>query len=139
MIAGKNAAEVAREIIQQAKFGGSGGNGLSANGQDHGGGVDSNLADCKRARGKRTLKAAQHGFHTGHEFARAKWFCNVVIGPEFQTEDAIRLAAFGGQKNYRHSSQARSLADGAAELKAILARNHDVEDKQRGALALGVG
>src|ERR1700680_376791 len=36
MIAGKDAAEVAREVVQQTEFGGRGGNDLSADSEDHG-------------------------------------------------------------------------------------------------------
>jgi hypothetical protein len=85
------------------------------------------------------LKTAEHGLDAGHEFARAERFGNVVIGADLQTEDAVGLAAFGGEKNYRHGSEAGSLANRAAEFETIFARDHDVQHKQSGTLALGIG
>src|SRR5271155_3701290 len=102
MVAGKDPAEVAGEVIEQAKLGGGGGDGLSANGEDHGGGVDGDFADLKRAGRERTLKAAEHGFDAGDEFARAERLGDVVVGSDLETEDAVGFAAFGGEENHRH-------------------------------------
>jgi len=44
MIARENAAEMAREVIEQTKLGGGGRDGLPANGQHHGGGIDFDFA-----------------------------------------------------------------------------------------------
>src|SRR5258708_351149 len=130
---------MAGEIIEQSKFGGGGGNSLSADGEDHGGRVDGNLANRERTGRQRALKAAQHGLDAGHKLARAERLGDVVVGSDLKTKHAVRLAALGSQKNHRHGREARSLPDGAAKFKSVLARNHDVEDEQRRALALSVG
>jgi len=139
MIAGKNAAEVAGEVIQQAKFGGGGGNGLPSNREDHGGGVDGNFSDGEGSGGKGALEAAQHGFDPGHEFARAEGFRDIVVGAKFETENTIGLAAFCGQENDGNGGEAGSLANGAAEFESVFAGNHDVENEEGRALAFGVG
>src|SRR5271157_4443997 len=138
MIAGKDATKMAGEIIEQAKLGGSGRDGLSANGENHGGGIDFDVADLERTRRQRTLKAAEHGLHAGDEFARAEGLGDVVVGSEFEAKDAIGFAAFGGKENYGYSSQTLGLTDGAAEFETVLARDHDIEHEQRRPLALGV-
>ena len=112
---------------------------VAAHGEGHGGGIDFDVADFHGAGRQRTLEAAQHGFDAGDEFARAEGLGDVVVGAEFETEDAVGFAAFGGQKNYGNGGEAGSLADGAAEFEAVFAGDHDVEHEERGALAFGVG
>ena len=114
-------------------------NGLSANSEDHGRGIDGDVADLERAGRKRALEAAEHGFDAGYEFARAERLGNVVVGSDLEAEDAVGFAAFGGEENYRHGSEAGSLADSAAEFEAVFAGDHDVEHEQRRTLAFGVG
>ena len=89
--------------------------------------------------GKRALEAAQHGFDAGDEFARAERLGDVVVCAEFEAENAVGFAALCGQENYRDRGEPGRLADGAADFQAVFAGNHDVEDEERGALALGVG
>ncbi len=139
MIAGKDAAEMACEVIEQAKFGGRGGNGLSADRKDHGGGIDFDVADLERAGWKWTLKTAQHGLDAGYEFARAERLGDVIVGSDLEAEDAIGFAALGSQENDWHGGEALSLTDVAAKFEAIFTGNHDVEHKECGTLALGVG
>src|SRR6202044_2027917 len=64
MIAGKHAAQVTGEIIEEAKFGRGGGNGLSANRQYHGGRIDVHIADGERTGRQWALEAAEHCFNT---------------------------------------------------------------------------
>ena len=115
------------------------GTSVAAHGEGHGRGIDLDVADFHGAGRQRALEAAQHGFHAGNEFARAERLGDVVVGAEFESEDAVGFAAFRGQKNYRDRGQACSLADGAAEFEAVFAGDHDVENEERGPLALGVG
>src|SRR5580704_846558 len=127
VIAGKHASLVAREIIEQAELGGGGGYGVAAHGESHGRGIDFDVADLHGTGRKRALEAAQHGFHAGHEFARAERFRDVVVGAEFETENTIGFAALRREKNYGNRGQADRLADVAAEFETVLARDHDVE------------
>src|SRR5712671_672186 len=129
---------MAREIIEQAEFGGGGGNGLSSNRENHCRGVDGNLPNRERTRWKRAFKAAQDGFYAGHEFARAKGFRDVVVGSKFEAENAVGFAVFCSQENYRNWGQAWCLADSAAQLETVFAGDHDVEYKERGTLAFRV-
>src|SRR5208282_1122721 len=99
VIAGKDAANVAGKVVEQAKLGGGGGHGLSADGEDHSGGVDGDVPYFERTGRERTLKAAEHGLDPGHEFARAERLGNVVIGSDLETEDAVGFAALGGEEN----------------------------------------
>src|SRR5580700_11139566 len=98
MIAGEDAAEVTCKIIEQAKLGCGGGDGLSADGEGHGGGIDGDVSDFERAGRERALEAAEHRFDTCYEFARAERLGDVVIGSDFEAEDAVGFAALGGEK-----------------------------------------
>src|SRR5260370_16288795 len=129
---------MAGEIIEQSKFGGGGGNRLSTNGENHGSGIDGDVSDFERTGRQRALKAAQHGLDAGHKLARAERLGDVVVGSDLKAKHAVRLAAFGSQKNHRHGREARSLPDGAAKFKSVLARNHDAKDEQRRAPALAI-
>ena len=88
---------------------------------------------------ERALEAAQHGFDAGHEFARAEGLGDVIVGAEFKAENAVGFAALRGQKDDRDRGKACGLANLAAEFEAVFARNHDVEEEERGTLAFGIG
>ena len=139
MVAAEDASLVAGEIVEQAEFGGRGGNGLAAHGKDHGRRIDFNFPDLHGAGRKRTLEAAQNGFDSGHEFARAEGLGDIVVGAEFEAENAIGLAAFCGQENDRDRGKAGRLANRAADFESVFTGDHDVEDKERRTLAFGVG
>src|SRR5258708_36745843 len=130
---------MAGEIIEQAKLGGGGGNSLPANSENHRGRIDGDVAYLQRTGRQRPLKAAQHGLDAGHKLARAERLSDVVVGSDLEAEHAVRFTAFGSEENHRHGREARSLPDGAAKFKSVLARDHDVEDEQRRALALSIG
>src|SRR5260370_8082797 len=117
---------MAREIVEQTEFGSGGGNGLAAHGESHGGGVDLNFTHLQRTGQKRALETPQHRLDPGHKFARTEGFGDVVIRAEFQTQDAIRFAAPGGEKDDRDRGQAKSLPNGAAEFQPIPAGDHDI-------------
>src|SRR5579872_3722987 len=127
VITREDASLVAGEEVEQAELGGGSGNHAAADGEGHRRGIDFNVADFHGTRWKRAFEAAQDGFYAGDKFTRAERLGDVVVGAEFEAEDAVRLAAFGGEENYRHGGEAGSLTDGAADLEAIFAGNHDVE------------
>src|SRR5271165_799851 len=139
VVAGEYASAVAGEVIEQAELGGRGGNECSADGEGHRGGIDFDFADFDRARRKRALEAAHDGFDAGDQLARAEGLGDVVVGTEFEAEDAVGFATFRGEKNYRHRGEGGSLANGAADLEAVFAGDHDIEQEKRGALPFGVG
>src|ERR1700722_2479689 len=138
MIARKNASRVAREIVEQAEFGGGGGNRGAAHGEDHGRGIDFYFTNLHGTGRERAFEAAKHGFDAGHEFARTEGFSDVVVRSDFEAENAVGFAAFRSKKNHGHRREAGSLAHGAAEFEAVFAGDHDVEDKQSRTLPLGV-
>ena len=88
---------------------------------------------------QRPLEAAQHRLDPRHQFARAERFWDVIVGAQFQSENAVGFPAFRRQKNDRGGGQRRNLPDLAAQLEAVFARNHDVENEQRRPLPLGIG
>src|SRR5271169_5715870 len=139
MIAAENASLVAREIIEQAEFGGGRGNQVSAYGEGHGRRIDFDIADFHRAGRQGTLEAPQHSLDARDEFPRAEGLGDVVVGAEFETEDAVGFAALRGQENYGHGCQAGGLANSAADFESIFAGDHDVEHEESGSLAFGVG
>jgi len=87
---------------------------------------------------ERAFEAAQHGFYSRHEFARAERLGNVIVGAEFESQDAVGFAAFCGEKNDWDHGQRLHLSDLAAELQPVFPRDHDVKNEEGGALALGV-
>jgi hypothetical protein len=137
MVAGKDATKVAGEVIEQAEFRGGGGNGLPANGQDHGGGVDGDISDFERTGWQGALKAAQHGLDAGYKFARTERLDDVVISADLEAEDAVGFAALGGEKNHRHRCEAGSLTHSAAKFKTVFARDHNIKHEKRRTLAFG--
>ena len=139
MVAGEDASGVAGEVVEQAELGRGGGNALSAHSESHGGGIDLDFADLQGTRRQWALKAAQYGLDSGNEFTRAEGLGKVVVGAEFEAEDAVRFAALCCQKDHGNSGQAGSLADGAAEFEPVFAGNHNVENEERGTLSLSVG
>src|SRR5208282_684687 len=129
----------AREVVEQAEFGGGGGNEAAAYSEGHGRRIDFDLADFDRTRRKRTLEAAQHCFDAGDEFAWAERLGDVVVGTKLEAKNAVGLAAFCGQENHWDGGESGSLTNGAADFEAVFAGDHDVEHEECGALAFGVG
>ena len=60
----------------------------------------------------------------GEQLARVERLGNVVVRPDLQAHDAVRLLAHGGQQDDRDAGR---LAQVPAEREAVLARHHDVE------------
>ena len=139
VVAAEDAAGMARQIVEQPEFRGSGGGELAADLQLHGAGVDDDLfkADDRRRCGP--LEAAQHSFDAGHQFARRKGLGDVVVRPQFEAENAIVFAGARGEKDDGNGGKAGVIAQAAANIETIAAGHHDVEQKKRGRLALGVG
>ena len=48
----------------------------------------------------------------------------IVVGPVFQSEDLVHVAALGRQHDHRHLGE---LPDGLADLKAVQLREHHVQ------------
>jgi len=139
MITAEDSTFVAGELVQEAKLCGGRRNGAAADGEGHGRGINLDFADGHGTGRKRAFETPEHRFDAGHELAGTEGLRDVIVGAEFQTKDAIGFAAFGSQENYRDRRKACGLANGAADFQAIFAGDHDVEKKESGALAFGIG
>ena len=71
--------------------------------------------------------AAQHGADARQQFARVERLGHVVVGAEFQADDAVGLLAHRGQHDDRHVGLG---AQPAGEVQPALAGQHQVEHHQ---------
>src|SRR5271157_121916 len=131
LIAGKDASRMTRQIFQQTELGGRRLRELATYHQCHPAAVDLDVSSLHDRRRQRTLEAPQHRSHPRHQLARAERFGNVVVRAQFQSDDSVRLAHLGRQKDDRNHVERGSLANAPAKLEAIASGNHDVQQKQR--------
>ena len=61
------------------------------------------------------------------QFARIEWFGQIIVGAQFEADDAVDILAAGGQHQYRRAS---SLAQPPQDFETVHARQHHVEDHQ---------
>ena len=92
------------------------------------------------------LMAPEQGAAAGHQFADAEGFDQVVIGPQLEPEHTIGFGVPGA--DHQHEGPLRQFDQFAAEIKAVDAREHHIENDQLkrlflqsipGALAVGRG
>src|ERR1700722_13601731 len=74
------------------------------------------------------LAAAEGGFDARHQFPWAERLGHVIVAAYFKTQHAVDFVRAGGQKQHRRASQHGRLANLAAELEAVVAGEHHVED-----------
>lgn len=74
-----------------------------------------------------TCSATQHGSNPSKKLARIEWLHQVVIRPEFQADDTIRLFGHCGQK---YDGYITSSTDLPAQRDAVFAGHHDIENDQ---------
>jgi hypothetical protein len=87
--------------------------------------------------------AAEHGADTGEELARVHGLRQVVVRPELEADDAVRLVALRGEHEHRDGAL---LAEPAEHVETVETRHHHVEDddvhaalRERGETAPAVG
>ena len=103
------------------------------------GGIDPQLANSKRGFVgwavllQRYCRTSQDSAQTSQQFARGKRFWNVIVGPEFQPNDAIRLFSKGSE---HQNGGMRVLPQFTEDIKAVHAGKHDVEKDGAKLLAL---
>ena len=68
--------------------------------------------------------AAQHRADPGHQLPRREGLGHIVVCTQFETDDFVDLAVFGGEHDHR---DVRLLSQGAAHLGTGQARQHQVE------------
>ncbi len=78
------------------------------------------------------LVAAEQGADAGDQLAHAEWFPEVVVGAQFQADDAVRFLATGGEHEHRGGG---GLPDLAQDIEAAEPGQHPVEHDQVHALA----
>ena len=71
--------------------------------------------------------AAKHGVDAGEQFARIEGLGDVIVGTEFQTDDAIDVFATGGE--HQHRRHVLACTQTAQNLQAVFAGQHQVENE----------
>lgn len=118
-----------REMEQQLQLGGGEGDPLARLGDGETGPVDGQLPvelDGGPAAG-RLLDAPQHGPYPGLDDLGTGGLDDVVVGAGLQADDDVEVVTAGGQHDDR---QLAALADPAADLHAVDAGQHEVEQQQ---------
>ena len=85
------------------------------------------------------LRSPQQGPNAGDEFARAERLGEVIVGAEFEADDALGL--FGARREHDDWQRRRWLARAqhAAHFQTVDLRQHQVEDEQiRGTRSYGL-
>ena len=80
--------------------------------------------------GQRLLKTAQHRPDTRCKLANAERFGDVIVGPKIQAANAVFLTCAGRQENDWDAGEVTAFPDLAADFKAAMSGNHDVEQKK---------
>ena len=80
------------------------------------------------------LVAAQDGADARRQFARVEGLGEVVVGAQFEADDAVDILAAGGE---HHDRNFALLAQAAEDFEAVDAGQHDVEDHQAKVAAQG--
>ncbi len=83
----------------------------------------------------RLFAAAQDGFDPREEDFGGKGFGDVVVCAQFQAQDHVELFSFGGEDDDRDPTEIGIALDLSADVEAVLAGEHDVEDDQVGFLS----
>ena len=101
---------------------------LAVHGDLAGGGIERHAVHLQaRGGGGARLVAAQDGAHAGHQLARVEGLGQVIVGAQFQADDAVHVVGAGGQHEHRHVAL---LAQPAQDFEAVQPGQHDVQDYQ---------
>src|SRR4051812_28094473 len=131
-LAGEHLARLAGQRDQQVELQRRELDGHAVAGHLVGGDVDLHVADGEVLR-LAGLAAAQLGPHAGDQLDRLERLGHVVVGAGLQPLDDVDRVALGGQHHDRHG---RLLADVLADLQAVAARQHQVQQDDVGARLL---
>ena len=115
--------------MQQAEFGGRNVRWLAAHFERHGVTMQFEVGSGD-ASGQRLLKTPQHRPDAGSQLASAERLGDVIVGAKVQAANAVFLTCARGQKNDRDAGKITALANLAANFKAAVPGNHDVEQKE---------
>src|SRR5260370_20127806 len=116
LVAGENSAGMACKIVEQTKLCSRSRNGLAAHSQQHGSGINPDIA-CLHHRGRqRTLEAPQNRLNSSHHLAWAEGLADVIVGTQLQAQHPLSFTASRSQKNNRNYPQRCTLANLAAQI-----------------------
>ena len=115
--------------MQQSEFSGGNVSKFAAHHERHGVTMQFKVRSGD-ACGQRLLKAAQHRPDAGCEFANAERLGDVIVGAKIQAANAVFLASARREKNDRDTGEITALANLAADFKAAVSGNHDVQQKE---------
>ncbi len=124
--------------MQQAEFSGGDVRGLAADHERHGVTMQFKVWSGD-ACGQGLLKTPQHRPDAGCKFANAERLSDVIVGAKVQAANAVFLTCARGQENDRDAGKITALANLAADFKAAVSGNHDVEQKEDGRLLARLG
>ena len=115
--------------MQQTEFGGCNVRGISADSERHGVTMQFEIGSGD-AYGQGLLKTPQHRPDARCKFASAERFGDVIVGAKIQTAHAVFLPCTGREKNDWYAGKITAFADLAADFKAAVSGNHDVQQKE---------
>src|SRR5665811_1610086 len=127
-LAGEHLPRLARQCHQQVELERRERDHRAVAGHPVAGDVDLQVADDQVLR-RRLVGATQPGTHAGDELLRLERLGDVVVGTRLQAEDDVDGVALGGQHDDRHP---RLAPDQSADLGAVLAREHEVQQDEIG-------
>lgn len=139
VVSAEDSAGMADQIVEEAELGSGGGDKLSVDTELHGAGVDLDIFKLDDGRSGGTLEATEDGFDAGDEFAGGEGLGDVVVSTEFESLDAVVFGCAGSKEDDGDHTEGGVLAEAAAEVEAITAGDHDVEQEEGGWLAFGIG
>ncbi len=84
--------------------------------------------------GRRRLRT-ELVLHPRDQLANEERLHHVVVGAEFQAQDAVGFGSSSGKENDRHVRQLGMISQAFANLQAIGIRQHDIENRQVGPFA----
>ena len=132
MIPAEDTARVPGKIIEEPEFGSGGGSQLPPHLELHGAGIDYYFLKADDRGSGGAFETAQHSLYPSHQFPGGEGLGYVVVGSKFKPQNAVVFARLGSQKDNGHDAEREMIAQPAAHIQAIPARNHDVEEEERG-------
>ena len=133
MVAGEDAARVFHEGEEEVVFVAGEVEGLAGAADDFADGVvvegvrvGRGIGGCGRGTEGGAVGAAEDGADAGGEFAGAEGFGDVVVGAEFEADDAVDFAIACSEEE---DGDRRGLAESAADVEAAHVGETDIEDE----------
>mmetsp|Transcript_10445 Transcript_10445/g.42618 ORF Transcript_10445/g.42618 Transcript_10445/m.42618 type:complete len:696 (-) Transcript_10445:2300-4387(-) len=131
LVAGKHPAGALREHHQQIELVAGQIADLAVQARDAGGQIDLEPAEAQHLVAiEFGFEPAQQGLDAGLQLARLEGLGEVVVGTQFQAEDAIHGLAARRQHQHRLMAPARVAAQPAAEVQAVAVGQHQVQHDQ---------